>query len=64
MPRPLRPDCCKVLLAIRNAGAPMIVIAVPREAANDIGIRSFDAGMFRSRARFKVTGTIIAVVVT
>ena len=64
IPNPARPDFCNVLLAIRKAGAPMIVIVVPSEAANDIGIRSFDAGMFFSRERSSVTGSITAVVVT
>src|SRR5437879_12056114 len=61
--RPERPDCCNVWLAIRNAGAPMIVIVVPSEAANDIGIRSFDAGIFRLRERSRVTGNITEGVV-
>ena len=45
-----------------NAGAPMIVIVVPSEAANDIGIRSFEAGRFLSRERSNVIGSITAVV--
>ena len=64
IPRPDRPDCCNTVLAIRNAGAPIIVIVVPSEAANDMGISSFDAGILRSRERSKVIGSIIAVVVT
>ena len=42
----------------------MIVIAVPSEAANDIGIRSFDAGILRLCERSKVTGSMMAVIVT
>ena len=63
MPNPGRPACCKTWLAIRKAGAPIIVIVVPREAAKDNGISSFDAGIPRSRARLSVTGSINAVVV-
>ena len=64
MPRPPRPACRSIVLAIRNAGAPMMVIAVPNEAANDIGISSFEAGILRSRARSMVIGSMSAVVVT
>ncbi len=42
----------------------MIVIAVPSEAAKDIGINNFDAGIFCSRDKSRVIGNIIAVVVT
>lgn len=63
-PRPGRPACSKAPLAMRNAGAPMIVIVVPREAAKERGISSFDDGMPRSCASFIVTGSMTAVVVT
>ena len=43
IPRPDRPDCWRMVLAIRNAGAPMIVIVVPSEAANDIGLAALIA---------------------
>ena len=64
IPRPDRPDCRRIVLAIKNAGAPMIVIVVPSEAANDIGIKSLEAGSFLSRERSNVIGSIMAVVVT
>src|SRR6476469_7393456 len=64
IPRPDLPDCCSTVLAIRKAGAPMIVIAVPNDAANDIGINNFDAGNFCSRDKSSVIGSITAVVVT
>ena len=63
MPRPGRPACCKTWLAMRNAGAPMMVIVVPREAANERGISSLDGGTPRARERVSVTGSISAVVV-
>ncbi len=60
-----RPAFWSASLATRNAGAPMIVIAVPSDAANEIGISSLDAGIpLCSRDRFIATGTMIAVVVT
>ncbi len=63
IPSPGRPYCCSTLLAIKNAGAPMMVIVVPSEAANDSGISSFEGGMSRSRQRLAMTGNINAVVV-
>jgi hypothetical protein len=44
-----RPACCKAWLAMRKAGAPLIVIIMPREVAKDKGISSFD--FFFSTAR-------------
>ena len=64
IPRPDRPDCLSTVLAIKNAGAPMIVMVVPSEAANDIGINNLEAGSFLSRERSNVIGSITAVVVT
>ena len=64
MPSRGRPACCSIALAMRNAGAPMIVMVVPSEAAKDSGISSFDGGMLRSRASCSATGSITAVVVT
>ena len=64
IPKPGRPPCCKMLLAMRNAGAPMIVMVVPSEAANDSGMSSFEAGMFSSREMSSMTGSMTAVVVT
>jgi hypothetical protein len=63
MPRPGRPASRSACEAMRNAGAPMIVIVVPSEAANDIGISRREAGIFRERARSSVTGSMSAVVV-
>ena len=42
----------------------MMVMVVPSEAANDIGMSSLEAGMFLSRAMRSVTGTMMAVRVT
>ena len=39
-----RPPCWRTLLAMRNAGAPMMVMVVPREAAKESGIKSLDGG--------------------
>jgi len=64
MPRPGRPACWSTALATRNAGAPMIVIVVPSEAAKDSGSSSFDAGMLWRRERSSVVGSITAVIVT
>lgn len=64
MPSPGRPASWSTCEAMRNAGAPMIVIVVPSEAANDMGISSREAGMLRARERSSVTGSMIAVVVT
>jgi len=50
-------------LAMRNAGAPIMVIVVPDEAANEKGINSVDGGTPRSCERCSVTGSINAVVV-
>src|SRR3954451_10105472 len=63
-PRGGRPALSRTLLAIRKAGAPMIVIVVPSEAAIDRGISSRDGAMSRSAASFIVVGSITAVVVT
>jgi hypothetical protein len=48
---------------MRKAGAPIIVIVVPREAAKDNGISSFEGEIPRSRARLRITGNINVVVV-
>jgi hypothetical protein len=49
---------------MRNAGAPITVMVVPSEAANDIGMRSLEAGIFRARDTSSITGSMMAVVVT
>ena len=64
MPRPGRPACWSTALATRNAGAPMIVIVVPSDAAKESGNSSFDAAMLCRRPRSSVVGSITAVIVT
>jgi hypothetical protein len=63
-PSPLLPACFNKPSVIKNAGAPMIVIAVPREAANERGINSLEAGMLFSRENFSIGGSMSAVIVT
>src|SRR5574340_215451 len=58
------PCCFKSPFAMRNAGAPMIAMVVPREAAKDIGISSLEAGIFLSLEIFNMIGTMMAVSVT
>src|SRR5437762_5175425 len=61
---PGRPALWSTPLAMRKAGAPMIVIVVPSEAAKESGISSFDGAIWRSLASVIVVGSITAVVVT
>jgi len=48
----------------RNADVPMMVIAVPSDAANDRGIKSFEAGISLSRESLSMGGSISPVIVT
>src|SRR5690349_9051416 len=64
IPRPFWPACFSKPSAIRNAGAPMIVIVVPNEAAKDNGINNLEAGMSLSRESFSKGGSIRPVMVT
>jgi hypothetical protein len=61
--KPGRPACWRLALAIRNAGAPIIVIVVPSDAAKERGINNFDGKISRSREKSMITGIIKAVVV-
>ena len=64
MLNPGRPACRRMPSATKKAGAPIIVIVVPSDAANESGINNFEEGIFRSRDSCSVTGSMMAVVVT
>ena len=64
IPSPPAPDWRNSPSAIRKAGAPIMVIAVPREAAKDSGINNLEAGMSFSRENFSMGGSINPVTVT
>ena len=63
-PREGSPALFKILLDSKNAGAPIKVNVVPREAAVAIGIRSLEACKFFSSLQiFIIIGSIIAVTI-
>ena len=64
IPNPLCPDCFNKPSTIRNAGAPIMAMVVPSDAAKDMGINNREAGTSLSLDNLRMGGNMMAVMVT